>query len=73
MRKKMLLLILSLAALAGSLTAHADSDDGGIHGCPICTTYSNGSQCCVPCICDSNNVPLACTNVICPPDGGGHD
>lgn len=73
MRKKLLLLVLSLAALAGSLTAYA-ADDGGIHSCPICTIYSDGSQCCVPCICDSNNVPLACTNLYCPPEGGGgHD
>ena len=72
MRKKLLLLVLSLAALAGSLTAYADN--GGTHSCPICTIYSNGSQCCVPCICDSNNVPLACTDLYCPPeDGGGHD
>ena len=69
MRKKMLLLALSLAALAGSLSA-SRAAAGGTHACPICTTYSDGSQCCVSCVCDANNHILACTDHYCPPEGG---
>jgi hypothetical protein len=69
MRKKLLLLVLSLAALAGSLLApRAEADS--YHACPICTTYSNGSQCCVSCVCNSKNIPIACTDNYCPPEGG---
>ena len=70
MRKKMLLLALSLAALAGSLTA-SRAVAGGTHACPICTTYADGSQCCVSCTCDASGRILACTNNYCPPAGGG--
>lgn len=68
-RKKLLLLALSFAALAGSLSR---VEAGGTHACPQCITYANGSQCCVSCICDDNG-PIACTNRICPPDTGGTD
>ena len=67
MRKKMLLLALSLAALAGSLSAPRAAIAGGNHACPICTTYSDGSKCCVSCVCDANNHILACTDHYCPP------
>ncbi len=70
MRKKMLLLTLALAAAAASLTAPS-ATAGGTHACPRCTTYEDGSQCCVSCICDASGRPLACTNNICPPPGGG--
>lgn len=66
MRKKMLLLALSLAALAGSMSA-SRAAAGGTHSCPICTTYADGSRCCVSCVCDANNQILACTNHYCPP------
>ena len=70
MRKKMMLLALSLAALAASLTAPRVKADG-THGCPICTTYANCSQCCVSCICDDETgQPVACTNHYCPPPDG---
>jgi hypothetical protein len=69
MRKKMLFLALAVAATAASLTAPRAQADG-THSCPICTTYSDGSQCCVPCVCDSKGHVLACTNVYCPPEGG---
>jgi len=69
MRKKMLLLALSLAALAGSLSA-SRAAAGGTYSCPICTTYSNGSQCCVSCVCDAAGHRIACTNNYCPPEGG---
>lgn len=70
MRKKMLLLALSLATLAGSLSA-SRAVAGGTHACPRCTTYPDGSQCCVSCICNSAGFPIACTNNFCPPAGGG--
>ncbi len=73
MRKKMLFLALALAATASSLTT-VRAEAGGTHACPICTTYADGSQCCVSCICDASGMTIACTNVYCPPaDGGGID
>ncbi|HEY0510278.1 MAG TPA: hypothetical protein VGH73_00140 [Thermoanaerobaculia bacterium] len=70
MRKKMLLLALSLAAAAASLTTPS-AVAGGTHACPRCTTYADGSQCCVSCVCNSSGFPIACTNNYCPPAGGG--
>jgi hypothetical protein len=69
MRKKLLLLALSLAAVAGSFLAPR-AEAVGYHSCPICTTYSDGSQCCVGCICDSSGRLVACTDNYCPPEGG---
>ena len=69
MRQKLLLLSLSLAAVAGSLLAPR-AEAGGTHACPRCTTYADGSQCCVSCICDASGRPVACTNNFCPPPGG---
>ncbi len=44
------------------------------YSCPICTTYSDGSQCCVSCWCDGAGNRVACTNHYCPPaDDGGRD
>jgi hypothetical protein len=70
MRKKMLSLALALAATASSLST-VRAEAGGNHACPICTTYADGSVCCVSCICDSSGRIVACTDHICPPDGGG--
>ncbi|HSS49900.1 MAG TPA: hypothetical protein VLX28_13265 [Thermoanaerobaculia bacterium] len=70
MRKKMMFLVLALAAVAGSLST-ARVEAGGTHSCPICTTYPDGSKCCVSCICDANNHIIACTDHFCPPAGGG--
>ncbi|HEX4965194.1 MAG TPA: hypothetical protein VF173_30575 [Thermoanaerobaculia bacterium] len=70
MRKKMLFLALAMAAAAGALSAPRATAEGGF-GCPICTTYADGSQCCVSCWCDGNGVPIACTNHYCPPADGG--
>jgi len=67
MRKKMLFLALALAAAASSM---ARVEASGTHACPICTTYSDGSQCCVGCLCDDKGHVLACTNNFCPPEGG---
>lgn len=70
MRKTMLLLALSLAALAASLPAPR-AEAGGTRNCPRCITYSDGSRCCVSCICDATTgIPISCTNNNCPPEGG---
>ena len=70
MRKKLLFLILALAAVVGSLAAHA-TDDTDQPPCPrICTTYADGSQCCLNCFC-VDGVLAGCTQNICPPAGGG--
>ncbi|MBW8878380.1 MAG: hypothetical protein JF614_25745 [Acidobacteria bacterium] len=69
MRKKMLLLTLSLATVAGALMAPR-VEAGGTHGCPRCTTYADGSRCCVSCVCNSAGIPIACTQNFCPPPGG---
>ena len=71
MRKKMTLLAFAFAAVAGALAAPR-VEAGGYYSCPICTTYADGSECCVSCICDSSGRLVACTNHYCPPaDGGG--
>ncbi|MFL6195303.1 MAG: hypothetical protein ACJ75H_14095 [Thermoanaerobaculia bacterium] len=67
MRKKMMLLALSLAAVTGALSAPAQA--GGTYSCPRCTTYADGTKCCVSCICGSNGFPIACTNNYCAPAG----
>ena len=41
------------------------------YSCPQCTTYSDGSQCCVSCWCDGTGMPVACTQNYCPPPGEG--
>jgi hypothetical protein len=69
MRKKMLFLVLALAASVSSVTS-SRAVASGTHACPICTTYPDGSQCCRSCICGANGIPIACTNVYCPPAGG---
>lgn len=69
MRKKMLFLVLALAATAGSLsTSRATAST--THSCTFCTTYSDGSQCCRSCVCNSSGLPIACTQNFCPPAGG---
>ena len=42
----------------------------GYYACPICTTYADGSQCCVSCICNGLGQIVACTDHYCPPEGG---
>jgi hypothetical protein len=64
MRKKMLFLALTLAAAAAALAPRAEA--GGTHACPICTTYADGSRCCVSCICDAQGHLVACTDHFCP-------
>ncbi len=71
--RKMLFLALVLAlTAAGSLSTPRAEAAGGGFSCPICTTYADGSQCCVSCWCDSYGHIVACTDHYCPPaDGGG--
>jgi hypothetical protein len=68
MRKKMLFLAVALVAVAVSLST-VPAEAGGTHACPICTTYADGSQCCVSCICGASGRVIACTNNFCPPAG----
>ncbi|HEY9423127.1 MAG TPA: hypothetical protein VIW92_17065 [Thermoanaerobaculia bacterium] len=68
MRKKMLLLTLALASLAGAL-ATAPATAAGTYSCPQCTYYADGSKCCVSCWCQ-NGFPIACTDNYCPPADG---
>ena len=74
-RKKMLLLALALTATAASLTAprvQAGPLIGGgpYHDCPVCTTYPDGSQCCITCRCGANGTPVLCPDIACVPVGG---
>jgi hypothetical protein len=70
MRKKMLFLALALTALAASTSTSVSAIPPTSVPCG-CTTYSDGSQCCV-CRCDARGRILYCTDVMCPPaDGGG--
>jgi hypothetical protein len=71
MRKKMLFLTLALAATAASFSTSGAVARPAGQSCTFCITYSDGSQCCRGCVCDGNGVPIACTNVYCPPEDGG--
>ena len=64
MRKKMLFLALALAATASitAPSAQAGFLPGGPldHTCPMCTTFSDGSQCCIYCQCNASGTIFAC-------------
>ena len=51
MRKKILLLALTLAAVAFSLQAPPAEANGG-YACVQCTTLPSGAQCCITCWCE---------------------
>lgn len=51
MRKKVSLLILSLAVLAGALAAPVQANNG--YYCPQCTTDADGVRCCTDCWCEN--------------------
>ena len=52
MRKKILLLALTLVAVAFSLQApRAEAASG--YACVQCTTFADGSQCCITCWCEN--------------------
>ena len=64
-RRKLWLLVLSLAVLAGSLAAprvQAEGEGGG--SCTFCTTEPDGRVCCQHCSCPGSGLPIACTNSI---------
>jgi len=65
MRKKLLLLALSLMTVAGAFHRPAEAASGGSY-CPVCTTYPDGSQCCVSCWCDGSGRVVWCTDNYCP-------
>jgi hypothetical protein len=70
MRKKLLLLTLSLATTAASLTtprlqAGPLGGGGPYHDCPMCTTFSDGSQCCITCQCSADGRVTACPAIGC--------
>lgn len=60
MRKKVLLLALSLAAVAASL--QAPRAEAG--SCVQCTTLPSGAQCCVTCVCGPGGW-MACPAIGC--------
>src|SRR4051794_13154193 len=74
MRKKLLFLTLALAATAASIAApraQASLIGGGpYHACPVCTTYEDGSQCCITCQCGVNGTPVICPDIGCAPGLG---
>jgi hypothetical protein len=63
MRKKMIMLLVAVAALAGALSTQPASAVGGTCA-PICKTYADGSRCCRSCFGTWPN--CGCTNVYCP-------
>ncbi|HEX4961241.1 MAG TPA: hypothetical protein VF173_10420 [Thermoanaerobaculia bacterium] len=66
-RKKLLLLVLSLAVVAGSLAAprvQAADDNLGGGSCTLCSTNPDGLRCCSNCQCDASGTPISCTDVI---------
>lgn len=65
MRKKALPLVLVLAAAAAALLVPPRLAASG--SCLICTTYADGSKCCVDCICNAAGRIIACTENFCPP------
>jgi hypothetical protein len=65
MRKKMMLLAFAVTALAGALATRPAAAVGGTCQ-PICTYYSDGSSCCVPCW--GKWPSCGCTNLYCPPE-----
>lgn len=70
MRKKLLMLAFALTAVAAATTSSVKAAPAAYYSCPQCVTYSDGSQCCVPCLCNSRGWVVACTDVYCPPEGG---
>jgi hypothetical protein len=65
MRQRLLFLALALtAAAAVSLPAPRAEASGG-YSCLQCVTYSDGSQCCVNCWCDSSGSPMTCAQNAC--------
>jgi len=66
MHRKLLLLTLSLALLAGSLSTFRVEASSN-HSCRFCSTGPDGTQCCRSCVCNAQGIPIACTQVACGP------
>jgi hypothetical protein len=60
----------SSVSQTNALCPAPQGEEGGGY-CPQCTTYADGSQCCVSCTCDASGTPIACTDHYCPPPGEG--
>jgi hypothetical protein len=70
MRKKMLFLALALAATTlAAPRAQAGRLPGGgpYHSCPMCTTFPDGAQCCITCLCSDNGSVTICPDIACVP------
>lgn len=63
MRKKMIMLMVAIAALVGALSTQPAAAVGGTCA-PRCKTYADGSKCCVPCW--GTWPSCGCTNLACP-------
>ncbi len=65
MRKRLLLLGFALTATAATVAAPAAQagflgGGGPYHACPMCTTFPDGSQCCVTCQCSADGNVTVC-------------
>jgi len=72
MKRKLLLLALCLGTAAAALTtpriqAFTLIGGGPYHACPVCTTFADGSQCCITCQCGVNGTPVICPDIACLP------
>ena len=67
MRKKMLFLVLAMAAAVGSSLPAFRAEASSNHSCRFCSTRPDGTQCCRSCVCNDQGIPIACTQVACGP------
>jgi hypothetical protein len=70
MRKKLLLLAALTLATAASLTAPQAQaallgGGGPYHACPMCTTFPDGTQCCITCQCSADGNVTICPAIGC--------
>ena len=69
MRKKLLLLALSLVTAAALTAPRAQASllggGGPYHACPQCTTFEDGSQCCITCQCSADGSVTLCPENAC--------
>ena len=70
MRKKLLLLALALATAASLTVPRAQAlpplgGGGPYHACPMCTTFEDGTQCCITCQCSADGNVTACPAIGC--------
>jgi hypothetical protein len=75
MSKRLLLLAFALTATAASVLApraQASLIGGGgpYHSCPMCTSFPDGSQCCINCLCSADGNVMICPENGCASVGG---